>query len=66
MSNSVSLCNSCAAPMCKWLLKMEISEGMKVVEEDRMSFIGKRQKVYPVYVVKKCPNYQKSEMEEEE
>ena len=26
MNNSVSLCNSCAAPMCRWLLKMKISK----------------------------------------
>ena len=66
MSNSISLCNTCAAPMCKWLLKMEISKGMEVVQEDRLTYIGKRQKVYPVYVVTKCPKYQKSEMEEDE
>ena len=63
---SDSLCNSCAAPMCRWLLKMEICKGMEVAQEDRLTYIGKRQKVYHVYVVTKCPKYQKSEMEEEE
>lgn len=66
MINSISLRNSCAAPMCRWLLRMDISKGMEVAQEDRVTFIGKRQKLYPVYVVTKCPKYQKSEMEKEE
>ena len=65
MSNSISLCNSCAAPMCRWLLKMEISKGMEVVQEDRV-YYGKKGRVDKVYIVKRCPDYQKSETEEKE
>ena len=64
MSNA-SLYNTCDAPMCKWLLRMEISEGMKVVEEDRVN-LNKNGGVDTVYVVKKCPDYQKYKTEEEE
>ena len=65
MSNSISLCNSCAAPMCRWLLKMEISKGMEVAKEDRVNYNHKGG-VDTVYIVKRCPDYQKYEMEEEE
>ena len=37
---SDSLCNSCAAPMCRWLLKMEICKGMEVAQEDRVTTEG--------------------------
>lgn len=63
--SSVSRCNSCAAPMCKWLLKMKVSEGMEVTKEDRVNYSHKGG-VDTVYIVKKCLKYQKSEMEEEE
>ena len=63
MNNSISLCNSCAAPMCKWLLKMEVSKGMEVVKEDRVNYSHKGG-VDTVYIVKRCPGYQKWEGEE--
>lgn len=65
MRNSISQCNSCAAPMCKWQLKMEISEGMVVTKETRTNAAGK-ERVDTVCVVKKCPDYQKWEGEDEE
>lgn len=65
MSNSISLCNSCAAPMCRWLLKMEVSKGMEVVKEDRVNY-NRKGGVDTVYIVKRCPGYQKNGMEEEE
>ena len=58
MSNSDSLCNSCAAPMCRWLLKMKVSEGMEVAKEDRVNY-GKKGGIQQVYVVKKCSDCQK-------
>jgi len=51
--------------MCRWLLKMEVSKGMEVVKEDRVNYNHKGG-VDTVYIVKRCPDYRKNGMEEEE
>lgn len=65
MSNSISLCNSCAAPMYQWLLKMEVNKGMEVGKEDRVNF-NKKGRVDTVYIMRRCPDYRENGTEDEE
>ena len=56
-----SLCLTCTAPLCEWLLRGMKLRGMKVRQEWRSldrSYAYRKQKVY---IVETCPLYKKGD-----
>jgi hypothetical protein len=56
-----SLCTTCGAPMCEWLLNRVEVEGMKVKTVHHIGDSGHAP--YDVFIVQECPYYEKWEGE---
>lgn len=52
-----SLCSTCAAPMCEWLLRKKRVKGMKI-STVRCDENSKGHSPYDLYIMVECPFYQ--------